>query len=183
MLNVKTKVFRICALSLLVLMIASVPALAATTVSPNSSMSTTSSKYYSKTQTITLYNNFDDVLCKYKFTPVWRINSSNSIYSVSEASTFTNSAWWSLWELKDSANSWWGELKSGSRYIERYYSEGIVLGWGIGVSGEASIKADTGAISCKTSGTVGEVYSYKYQATVYTGSSWTSCKYSYSLYS
>lgn len=164
----------------------SIPAFASYTVYPNSSMSTSTSKYYSDTTSVSYLNMTDSILCTYKFTPVWRVNSSNSISATSEASTFEKGGLLSLWKLAASSSSWYGQAKSGSRVIESYFAEGIAVGWGVNLSGSVGIKGGSNGfdatVSTSASVTVGQAFTQKFQAIAYTGSNWNSCRFAYSLY-
>lgn len=170
---------------LAVMLVLLTPAVAvASTVYPESGgMSTKSSKYYCKSFTFNPQNIYGGDVFVYKFRPVWRINTSNSITSTDDASTFTKSNILSQWKLVDSASTWTNH-KSGSKYVEAYYGEAISAAWGINISGECSAKTSGESITLKASAnaTVGQAVTRKYKATVSTGRSWTSCNYSYKFY-
>lgn len=151
-------------------------------VYPKEKMSTDRGKYYHTWGKHKIYNDDDDLLCGYKFVPIWRINKSNSIYSVDNGSKFIEGEWWSQWELIDYDSSWYGSCKDKNKNIkERYYAEGVALGWGFKLSGDVSITAGSDALSAgvkvSASAKFGSTDTCKYQGVVSTRSSWTSCYY------
>ena len=176
------KILSILILSLLIL----TPVIAtAGPVYPNSGMSTANSKYYCVGLKYSPKNSLGNEVFVYWFRPIWRINTSNSISSTSDASTFTKSNILSQWKLIDSASAW-DLYKSGSNNVEAYYGEGIAAAWGINMSGEASAKTSASGcdVTVKTTAsvTVGQALTCKYRAVVSTGSDWTSCDYYGQLY-
>lgn len=185
-LNKKHRSVKTIILAMAMSIMVSVPVFAAKTVYPNSNLSTSSTKYYSQTYTYKVYNNFDQVLFTYKFTPVWRINKSNSITSKSSASTYSTGIPLSLWRLADSAYSWYGYEYSGLRVLERYYAEGICIGWGVGLEAEVGISASKepfeATVSVSADLTVGQYQGVKFQAVAAVGKNWSSCNYGYQLY-
>ena len=155
------------------------------TVKPDDSMGTATTKYYCQTYKLNPQNIFGGNVFVYKFRPIWRINTSNSISATTDGSTFTKSNVLSQWKLVDSASAW-DIYKSGTRNVEAYYGEGISAGWGINVTGEASAKASSNGcdvtIKATANATIGQAISRKYKAVVSTGANWTSCNFSHKLY-
>ncbi len=154
-------------------------------VSYDSNLSTSNSKYYCRSYQLTEENIFKGELIRYTFRPEWRVNKNNSIYATTDSSTFLKKNVISPWKLVDSASDW-STLKIKKRTCEAYYGEAIAWGWGINLKGFCSAEAQVNGVSVKlqadASVTIGQALSYKYKATVETGKKWTSCSFSDRVY-
>lgn len=147
--------------------------------------STSYSKAYKMSTYYSPLNGFGQKLLTYRFTPMWRINNSNSIYSCSEASSFIN--YIPGWQEVASQGLWYGQYNVGSRIAERYYGEGAAFGIGVGLNGSASVTGGnsiaSATVSVSASATLGQTLITKYKASASTNGSWTSCTgYQYLFY-